>query len=379
MMKLFRKNKKAVISKPTEFVNMSHVTVDANSPSGFVGLTSEWETALLASNISKDDIVQNGNAVLDVLNYHFGREERDYTVQADTDTMLSEIKRYSVLCKEDPCVRYGPITEKLGVGAFSTVYLATDQTTRELCAIKVCNMSDWNLIRNELALQRMSNHPNILKIHECYDFQNKLWISLEYMDVGSLTSLIGPDIPFPETYIAYVMKCMLTALEFLHERHRLHRDIKSDNVLVSSKGEVKLSDFGFAAGLNKEETHRKSMVGTPFWMAPELIRSQPYDGCVDVWSTGITAIEMADGEPPHYHEPPLKALLLIHTGTSPSVKDKSKWSADFLDFLSKALDTNPGTRATCAALLKHPFIDKSCTEAEFAAYANPIHEKRKKM
>ena len=132
---------------------------------------------------------------------------------------------------------------------------------------------------------------------------------MELMDAGCLTEILGPDINFPESHIAYVCKCILQALDYLHRNNKLHRDIKSDNVLLSSKGTIKLADVGFAVGLTQEEDRRKSVVGTPFWMAPELIRGIAYDGSVDIWSLGITALEMADGEPPYYHEPPLRVFV----------------------------------------------------------------------
>ena len=133
---------------------------------------------------------------------------------------------------------------------------------------------------------------------------------MELMDQGCLTAILGPGIDIPEQYIAYVCKNVLSALSYLHRNNRLHRDIKSDNVLLYSKGEIKLADFGFAVGLTQEEDKRKSVVGTPFWMAPELIRGSAYDGKVDIWSLGITALEMADGEPPYYREPPLRVREL---------------------------------------------------------------------
>ena len=139
---------------------------------------------------------------------------------------------------------------------------------------------------------------------------------MELMDAGCLTEILGPDIDFPETHIAYVCKNVLTALSYLHHNNKLHRDIKSDNVLMNTKGEIKLADFGFAVRLtpdvvvsflfHSQRERRKSVVGTPFWMAPELIQGVGYTSKVDIWSLGITALEMADGEPPHYHDAPLK-------------------------------------------------------------------------
>ena len=205
-----------------------------------------------------------------------------------------------------------------------------------------------------------------------------MWIVLEFIHGGSLTEVLGPGIDFPEPCIAYVCRRLLSALAFLHGEMRLHRDIKSDNVLVDFNGTVKVADFGFAIGLSEEAQKRKSVVGTPFWMAPELVRGHEYDGKVDVWSLGITALEMADGEPPHLNELPLRALLLITTHPSPTLKRPEKWSPAFRDFLAKALSKECDARATAAELLQHDFVAKACSQAEFAKFASYILRARGK-
>lgn len=232
-----------------------------------------------------------------------GAETEDYLLAA-------------LIREEDPLKVYVNINQRLGEGASGTVYKGTDSVTGERIALKVAPASDLKNLKNELALQRMCNQQNIVSIRDCYLWNDKLWvgnececevqIAMELMDAGCLTEILGPDIDFPETHIAYVCKNVLTALSYLHRNNKLHRDIKSDNVLMNTKGEIKLADFGFAVGLTQEENRRKSVVGTPFWMAPELIRGAAYDGSVDIWSLGITALEMADGEPPYYREPPLR-------------------------------------------------------------------------
>lgn len=195
---------------------------------------------------------------------------------------------------------------------------------------------------------------------------------LEYIHGGTLTEVLGPTIPIPEPAIAYVCKQMCMGLAYLHRQHRLHRDIKSDNVLVDFNGAVKIADFGFAAGLTEEQDKRKSVVGTPYWMAPELIRGLEYDAKVDVWSMGITAIEMADGEPPYLHEPPLRALLLITTQGTPTLRDPERWSQKLRHFLKCALQVDPAKRASAEQLLLHPFIQTACTQAEFSKFATHI-------
>lgn len=189
-------------------------------------------------------------------------------------------------------------------------YKGTNLTTGECVALKVSPASDLQNLKNELALQRLCSHENIVALRDCFLWNNKLWIAMELMDAGCLTEILGPDIDFPEECIAYVCRNILQALAYLHRNNKLHRDIKSDNVLINSKGEIKLADFGFAVGLTKEHDRRKSVVGTPFWMAPELIRGAEYDGSVDIWSLGITCLEMADGEPPYYREPPLRVGMI---------------------------------------------------------------------
>ena len=161
------------------------------------------------------------------------------------------------------------------------------------------------------AIQRISTHPCIVGYKETYQHADKLWIVLEFVHGGTLTEVLGPTIKIPEPCIAFVCREMLRGLAFLHRQHRLHRDIKSDNVLVGFDGAVKLADFGFAAGLTQEQDKRRSVVGTPYWMAPELIRGQEYDAKVDVWSLAVTALELAEGEPPHLHLPPLRVCVCL--------------------------------------------------------------------
>ena len=202
---------------------------------------------------------------------------------------------------------------------------------------------------------------------------------MEVMKGGNLTDCVGVKHPMKEAAIAYVCKEMAQGLMFLHKSFRLHRDIKSDNVLVNFDGQVKLADFGFAVNLTSEESKRSSVVGTPYWMAPELIKAEQYDSSVDIWSLGITLIEMAEGEPPFMSLPVLKALLTITTRPPSTLKDKS-WSPAMKDFLAQCLAASPKKRASAEKLLMHPFIEKACTQEEFAEFvkAKLMREKKKK-
>lgn len=256
-------------------------------------------------------------------------------------------------------------------------YRARRLATMEDVAIKVASMHSMNQICVELIMQYTIPHTNIVPISDCYSWDNNLYIVMEYMDRGSLADVVGPTIHWSESSIAYVCKCVLQAMAIIHSTHHIHRDIKSDNILVNSKGEVKLSDFGFATVVTSMNAERTSKVGTPFWMAPELIQGEGYTNKVDVWSLGITALEMADGEPPHFHDPPLKAMRMIHSGPSPTLRQPRNWTASFVDFLSKALDVDSEKRATAESLLSHPFLQFACSSTEFAHQMEQLTEMKK--
>jgi serine/threonine protein kinase len=189
----------------------------------------------------------------------------------------------------------------------------------------------------------------------------ELWVVLEYVAGGKLTDLLHID--FTESEIAAILQKILKGLELLHDTcHVIHRDVKSDNVLITRTGKIKLADFGFCSENNGK---RRSVVGTPYWMAPEVIRGVDYDTRVDIWSLGIMALEMADGEPPLLDLPPLRALFIIATQPPPTLREPEKWSSTFKDFLSAALAKNPQKRATSEELLNHPFIQQAHPDAKF--------------
>jgi len=189
---------------------------------------------------------------------------------------------------------------------------------------------------------------------------------LEYMGNGCLTELLNQyeAVRLSEKHIASICRETLRGLQYIHNLNRIHRDIKSDNILLGVNGEVKLADFGYAAQLTAQRIVRTTVVGTPYWMSPELIHGNNYDTKVDIWSLGIMCMEMAEGEPPYIELTPLRALFMITTKGIPPLKEPQQWTVDFKHFLAQCLQTAPSDRPSATALLNHPFLQKAgpCNE-----------------
>lgn len=358
------------IGTPYNFQHIQHAKADPHTSTGFSGLPEPMRMVLKASGISKEESVKNPQAVLDVLNFHMdgGKATKaKQTTLPKSSAVRKDISKAVTIKPEDYTKHFGSL-KKLGQGASGVVFSAVRLVDNVKVALKVAPVNELADLTNEMGLQAMCAHPNIVEILDAYMYGNDVCIVMELVPGASLTNILGPKVDFPESCIAYVCREVLQALQCVHDFHRLHRDIKSDNVLVSTGGDCKIADFGFAANLTSEQSKRTSVVGTPYWMAPELIRGMNYDDKVDIWSLGITILEMTDGEPPLLREPPLRALLLITINDPPTVRNPSKWSKGLQHFLSNCLIVNPKDRASAAQLLSHPFINSACSKQEFAEY-----------
>ncbi|GAB1732200.1 hypothetical protein NU195Hw_g7985t1 [Hortaea werneckii] len=268
------------------------------------------------------------------------------------------ISKLQHICNtSDPTKKYRNLV-KIGQGASGGVYTAYEVGTNKCVAIKQMNLEQQpkkDLIVNEIMVMKDSKHKNVVNFLDSFLVRGDLWVIMEYMEGGSLTDVVTFNM-MSEGQISAVCRETLHGLQFLHSKGVIHRDIKSDNILLSMEGSIKLTDFGFCAQINESHMKRTTMVGTPYWMAPEVVTRKEYGRKIDIWSLGIMAIEMIEGEPPYLTESPLRALYLIATNGTPAIKEEHNLTPVFRDFLHFALKVDPEKRASAHDLLKHAFI-----------------------
>lgn len=336
--------------------------------------------------------------------------QKEVRMSSMTEGQVME-KLKQVVSKDDPQLSYSK-QKKIGQGASGSVYVAKIQEnaispvakrlyksygSKSQVAIKQMDLRNQprkELIVNEIIVMKESSHPNIVNFLDSFlqEGNNELWVVMEFMEGGALTDVIDNNPHITEAQIStvcneasarltrslvhsntFIQTCK--GLAHLHSQNIIHRDIKSDNVLLDARGNVKISrssatflllqgaslinasaDFGFCAKLTDQKSKRATMVGTPYWMAPEVVKQKEYGSKVDMWSLGIMAIEMIESEPPYLNEEPLKALFLIATNGTPTLKNPDKLSRELKIFLSQCLTVDVKNRATAEEILAGDFL-----------------------
>ncbi|KAL9537551.1 hypothetical protein MBANPS3_011678 [Mucor bainieri] len=288
------------------------------------------------------------------------KKKVEQRISTMTEAQVMEQLR-SVVTAGDPNDLYKKI-KRVGQGASGSVYVAQSLATNTKVAIKQMDLAHQprkDLIVTEILVMKESQHPNIVNYLDSFLVKNSdLWVIMEYMEGGALTDVIDNN-TMTEQQIATVCHETTAGLLHLHSQNILHRDIKSDNILLNAHGQVKISDFGFCAKLTDQRNKRATMVGTPYWMAPEVVKQKEYGAKVDIWSLGIMAIEMIENEPPYLDEEPLKALYLIATNGTPTLKNPEKLSRELKGFLAVCLCVDVRSRATADELMNHEFLRKA--------------------
>lgn len=272
---------------------------------------------------------------------------------------------------QNPLDRYEILSEiysHTNVTIFTAIS-KTDNYKYNIKRILPKNDNERSQILDEIAMNQRTINANILKYYSTYEYERYIWLVIEMFESTLYQLLTSRAGYIPEKHMAYISKQILEGLNYLHGDSRTHRDVKSKNVMISEYGEIKLGDFGFAAQISDEGEFNKM---NPSWMAPELLTEQEYSESVDIWSFGILLFEMAEGEPP-FHGTSTEVVEQILNSPAPRLKNRLKWSKDFISIVGLCLRKVPGERPSAKELLQHPFIeenDEETSQSQFAEYFN---------
>lgn len=274
-----------------------------------------------------------------------------------------------------------PLEKRIGQGAFSTVWKSRCTARENLpVAIKIMDLENINSsfedIRQEVQMMRLSDHPNILRCYCSFVNDAQLWLVMQMMEKGSCLHVMsqakrmGMGEGMKEDWLAYILRETLQGLKYFHDQGQIHRDVKAGNILLDSRGSVRIADFGVSGWLinfGARRTTTKTFVGTPCWMAPEVMEQlDGYDYKADIWSFGITALELAKGYAPYAHFPPMKVLIMTIQQEPPSLKsyqddrtvDGESFSRGFREIVRLCLQKDPKKRPSCITLLNHKYFQK---------------------
>jgi serine/threonine kinase 3 len=266
---------------------------------------------------------------------------------------------------EDPETIY-ELVQSVGEGSYGAVWKGVHRQTAAACAIKIIPIDDdISELKKEIAILKKCQSEFVVTYFGSYIKDKHVWIVMELCEAGSVNDLMHIcDVHFDEQVIRTICASVILGLSYLHGQNIIHRDIKAGNVLLTKSGQAKLADFGVSAQLSTMHAKRKTVIGTPFWMAPEVIQESQYDGKADIWSLGITLIELAEFEPPYSNIHPMRAIFMIPSRPPPKFHEPAKWSTQMNDFLAKCLTKNPEQRPSANDLMVHPFAQQVVHELD---------------
>uniref|UniRef100_A0A7S3ECQ2 non-specific serine/threonine protein kinase n=2 Tax=Rhodosorus marinus TaxID=101924 RepID=A0A7S3ECQ2_9RHOD len=275
-------------------------------------------------------------------------------------------------------MKYKPV-ECVGFGTYGKVYSGLEQDTGKVVALKAIDLEkcpeEIEELQKEVNMMKQLNLPSVVEYYTSYVRGSVLWIVMEFMDGGSLDKTIQIVPNVSEQFCATVLFDLLNGLVYLHKEGKIHRDLKCGNILISRSGKVKLSDFGVAGQLTQTKQARNTLVGSPYWTAPEVIAENNYNVKADIWSFGVTAIELAMGTPPNSRMHPMEALLQIPKIPPPRLD--ASFSAEFRDLVAVCCQRIPSSRPSASDLLSHPFFDRRIVDPDerSAQFGDVLDEK----
>jgi len=280
------------------------------------------------------------------------------------------------------------LIQPLGKGAFGTVYQALDTRNGEVVALKIMPLEgdeEVTSLEQEVAIMKRCKCQYIVNFLGAWLKEEYIWIAMEYCGGGGVLDIMRAlKITLTEEQCCVVIRETLLALKYVHKQQLIHRDIKAGNILINHKGQCKLADFGVSYICDKTMDKAKTILGTPYWMAPEVVKDDKYDSKADIWSLGITAIEMACGKPPYSNEPGMNVLLQLPKRPPPTLPDDvvDDFSDDFKDFIASCLVKNYRARPSAVELLEHKWIKKGKTlrvTQDLVKFALPTLEKARDL